>query len=156
MPSPLPTQTDAANPLLKVFNGKPIEVFNKYVDQHAVDRDKLKPEVEKADEGTVNKSVQSLNGVNLSAELHRLTVPILLLHGKQDPLLTAPSESLLERIGKGKAAGHLITFMEDDLHHYPMLELGAKFNRLLQDFLDTADLSTLNIQFKEQWRRTMR
>jgi pimeloyl-ACP methyl ester carboxylesterase len=142
--------------LLKIFTGKAIDAFTKYVERDAPDHDKLRPEVEKADEGAIIKSVQSFSGVNLAAELHRLTVPTLLLHGKQDPVLTIPSDDLLEQIGKGKAPGHLITFMEDDLHHFPMLELGAKFNRLLQDFLDTADLTNLNIQFKEQWRRTMR
>ncbi len=156
IPSASPTRIEVANPLLKILTGKPIDAFNKYIDHNAIDRDKLKPEVEKADEAALTKSVQSFNGINLSLELRRLTIPTLLLHGKLDPMLPAPSEELLDRIGKGKAAGHLITFLEDDLHHYPMLELGAKFNRLLQDFLDTADLTNLNIQFKEQWRRTMR
>jgi pimeloyl-ACP methyl ester carboxylesterase len=156
VPSPSPTPSEVPNPLLKVFTGKAIDAFSKYVERDAPDHDKLRPEVEKADESAIIKSVQSFNGVNLAAELHRLAIPTLLLHGKQDPVLNAPSDDLLDRIGKGKAPGHLITFIEDDLRHFPMLELGSKFNRLLQDFLDTADLTNLNIQFKEQWRRTMR
>jgi len=39
--------------------------------------------------------------------------------------------------------------------HFPMLEEAARFNRLLQDFLDTQDdLSVLEL--KDEWRRRTR
>ena len=116
--------------------------------------DKLRAEVEKTDEAAIVKSAQSFAGVNLAVELHKLTSPTLLLHGKDDPLLPAPSDDLIMHIAKGKASGHLLAFVEPDLRHFPMLEITAKFNRLLMDFLDAQDLS--NVQFKDQWRRTMR
>ena len=84
----------------------------------------------------------------------RMASPTLLLHGKLDPLVTAPSDDLIKRIYAGKPAGNLLAFVEDDLRHFPMLEITAKFNRLLMDFLDAQDLN--NVQFKDQWRRTMR
>ena len=42
-----------------------------------------------------------------------------------------------------------------DSKHFPMLDEAAKFNRLLQDFLDVqGDLSGLEL--KEEWRRRTR
>ena len=42
-----------------------------------------------------------------------------------------------------------------DSKHFPMLDQAAKFNRLLQDFLDVEDdLSVLEL--KEEWRRRTR
>lgn len=44
--------------------------------------------------------------------------------------------------------------IEPGLKHFPMIEITAKFNRLLVDFLEAPDLS--NVQFKDQWKRTIR
>ncbi len=149
-----PVRTDAPNPLLRILNGKPIELLNKYVERDMPDLDKLRAEVEKTEEAAITRSAQSFNGVNLAVELRRMPSPTLLLHGRLDPVLAAPSDDLLKRIDKGKPAGHLLAFVEDDLRHFPMLEISAKFNRLLMDFFDAQDLN--NVQFKDQWKRTMR
>jgi pimeloyl-ACP methyl ester carboxylesterase len=150
-----PGRPTDANPLLSILTGvKPGALLTKHVDRDAPDLDKLRAEVEKTDEAAITKSAQSFGGVNLALELHRLPSPTLLLHGKDDPLLPAPSDDLIMRIARGKPAGHLLAFVEPDLRHFPMLEITAKFNRLLMDFLDAQDLN--NVQFKDQWRRTMR
>src|SRR5258707_6484609 len=152
-PTALP-RTDVPNPLLKLLVGKPLELLTRYADRDAPDFDKLKAEVEKTDETVISKNAASFNGVNLAVGLQRMASPPLLLHGKLDPLVTAPSDDLIKRIYAGKPAGNLLAFVEDDLRHFPMLEITAKFNRLLMDFLDAQDLN--NVQFKDQWRRTMR
>ncbi|MEP7284204.1 MAG: alpha/beta hydrolase [Chloroflexota bacterium] len=153
--TPIPARTDQPNPLLKFMNGKPIDLLNKYIDRDMPDADKLRAEVEKTDEIAISKSVLSFNGVNLALELQRLVVPVLLVHGKADPVLAAPTSQLLMRINKGKPTGNLLDFVDEpDLRHFPMLEINAKFNRLLMDFLEAVDLT--NVQFKDQWRRTLR
>ncbi len=154
-PATAPTRAEAPNPLLGLLTGiKPGALLVKNVDRDAPDLDKLRAEVEKIDEAAIIRSAQSFAGINLAVELHRVASPTLLLHGKDDPLLPAPSDELLERIAKGKPEGNLLAFVEPDLRHFPMLEITAKFNRLLMDFLDAQDLT--NVQFKDQWRRTMR
>ncbi|MFN8420853.1 MAG: alpha/beta hydrolase, partial [Anaerolineae bacterium] len=102
----------------------------------------------------LSKSAQSFSGFNLALELQKLTSPTLLLHGEDDPLLPPPSDDLLRQINRGKAKGAFLPFIEPNLKHFPMLEITAKFNRLLIDFLEAQDLA--NVQFKDQWRRTMR
>ncbi len=153
--APMPGRAEMLNPLLGILTGiKPAALLVKHVDRDAPDLDKLRAEVEKTDEAAVLKSAQSFAGVNLAVELHRLSSPTLLLHGKEDPLLPAPSDDLINQIARGKPEGNLLAFVEPDLRHFPMLEITAKFNRLLMDFLDAQDLT--NVQFKDQWRRTMR
>jgi pimeloyl-ACP methyl ester carboxylesterase len=148
-------RTDADNPLMQRLTGiKPVQLLAKHVDHNSPDFEKLKAEVEKTDESAILRSVQSFNGVNLALELQKLAAPTLLLHGRGDTLLDAPSDDLVMRIGKGKPEGHLLAFVEEDLKHFPMLEITAKFNRLLMDFFEAQDLT--NVQFKDQWRRTMR
>ncbi|MCC7448626.1 MAG: alpha/beta hydrolase [Anaerolineae bacterium] len=148
-------RTDAPNPLItRLTNIKPAALLAKHLERSAPDYDKLDAEVKKTDENVIAKSAQSFTGVNLSVELHRLASPTLLLHGKDDPLLPAPSDELLRQIARNKPAGHFLPLVEPGLRHFPMLEITAKFNRLLMDFLEAPDLT--NIQFKDQWVRTMR
>jgi pimeloyl-ACP methyl ester carboxylesterase len=153
-PAPAP-RADSDNPLLQRLTGlKPVQLLSKHVDHNSPDFEKLKAEIEKTDEAAILRSVQSFNGVNLALELQKLPAPTLLLHGRGDTLLDAPTDDLMIRISKGKPEGHLLAFVEDDLKHFPMLEITAKFNRLLMDFFEAQDLT--NVQFKDQWRRTMR
>jgi pimeloyl-ACP methyl ester carboxylesterase len=159
VPAPASTapapRAEVPNPLIAILSGiKPGALLVKHVDRDAPDLDKLRAEVEKTDEAALTKSAQSFTGVNLSAELHRLPSATLLLHGKDDPLLPAPDDDLIRRINQGKPEGHFLAFIEPGLRHFPMLEITAKFNRLLIDFLDAQDLT--NVQFKDQWIRIFR
>jgi pimeloyl-ACP methyl ester carboxylesterase len=150
-----PAKTEMPNPLLSILTGiNPAALLTKHVEKDAPDVDKLRAEVDKTDDNAITKSAQSFTGINLAVDLQRLPSPTLILHGKSDPLLPAPSEDLLRHIMRGKPEGHLLAFVEPDLRHFPMLEITAKFNRLLMDFLEAQDLT--NVQFKDQWQRTMR
>ena len=159
IPTPAPAAPSARvelpNPLIPLLSGiKPGALLVKHVDRDVPDLDKLRAEVEKTDEAALTKSALSFTGVNLAFELHRLPSPTLLLHGKDDPLLPAPPDDLIRRINQGKPEGHFLAFIEPGLRHFPMLEITAKFNRLLIDFLDAQDLT--NVQFKDQWIRIFR
>jgi pimeloyl-ACP methyl ester carboxylesterase len=151
---PAAANRSETNVLAKLTGAKPIDLLNRYISRDAPDLDKLRAEVEKTDETAIAQSVQSFAGVNLAAQLHYLPSPTLLLHGAQDPVLPPPAPELLSRILKGKADGQLLALIEEDLRHFPMLEITPKFNRLLMNFFEATDLK--NIQFKDQWRRTMR
>jgi len=155
-PAPVaPMRMDVPNPLVNLLTGiKPAALLNKYIVRDMQDVEALRAEVEKADERVLSRSAQSFGAVNLALELKRLTTPALLLHGEDDDFIQPPSEELLRRINAGKPAGHFLTLIEPTLRHFPMLETTAKFNRLLLDFLEAPDLS--NVQFKDQWKRTMR
>jgi pimeloyl-ACP methyl ester carboxylesterase len=151
----VPSRPDASRPLLAALGGmKPGALLQKHAGRDTPDMETLRAEVAKADETALMQSAQSFAEVNLGRDLKHVAAPTLLLHGEQDTLLPPPADSLLRWINTGKPVGHFVPLVEPALGHFPMLEIAAKFNRLLSDFLEATDLTTL--QFKDQWRRTLR
>ncbi|MCC7205833.1 MAG: alpha/beta hydrolase [Anaerolineae bacterium] len=152
---PPPTRPDAARPLLAALTGtKPAALLQKHAARDLPDIETLRAEVEKMDDAALIQSAASFTEVNLGRDLKLVAAPTLLLHGEQDTLLPPPADSLLRWINTGKPNGHFVPLVEPALGHFPMLEIAAKFNRLLSDFLEATDLTSL--QFKDQWRRTLR
>lgn len=145
----------SVNPLLSILTGvKPSALLLKHARQDVPDWDSLRAEVDKTDEKALLQSAQSFDTFNMALELRRVTAPTLLLHGEDDGLLTPPPLELLRRIEASKQSGQFLSMIEPGLKHFPMIEITAKFNRLLVDFLEAPDLS--NVQFKDQWKRTIR
>ncbi len=152
-PDPSPAQ-GFASILATLTAAKPVALLAKHAARDLPDLEMLRAEVSKADELAFLRTAQSLSTQNLALELKRLMTPTLLLHGEADTFLPPPSESLVQRINRGKPSGYFLPLIEPTLGHFPMLEVAAKFNRLLVDFLEAPDLS--NVQFKDQWKRTIR
>jgi pimeloyl-ACP methyl ester carboxylesterase len=147
--------SDASNPLPALLGGvKPGALLLKHIDRDVPDLEVLKAEVEKTDERALAQSAESFNNVNLALELKRVVAPTLLLHGESDSFITPPTEALMTKIGSSKQPGQFLQMVEPGVRHFPMMEITAKFNRLLTDFLETPDLA--NVQLKEQWKRTLR
>jgi pimeloyl-ACP methyl ester carboxylesterase len=151
--------TPPPNPLAGLMsNVKPKNLLERQLIRDDDTLSKLRDEVDKTDEAAVSESVRSFAGVNLALELCYLSMPVLLLHGKNDPFLPAPEDELLSRIGAGKTVGPFFPLVVPDFRHFPMLENTGKFNRLLMDFLD-AKLTTdaqINLDLRETWRRQLR
>ena len=77
---------------------------------------------------------------------------VLNVYGKNDDIIEAQAAQIPSLNGSTKNVRR-IELVESK--HFPMLEEAAKFNRLLQDFLDIEDdLSALEL--KEEWRRRTR
>ncbi|MBX3085805.1 MAG: alpha/beta hydrolase [Anaerolineae bacterium] len=149
------TPPSSNNPLVDLLTkDDAVALMTRSVGRDAPDFDKLKSEISKMGTDVLASSAQSFNNYNLAADLQKITAPTLLLHGEDDPILARPSDELLRQINRGKAPGAFLPFVEPNLRHFPMLEITAKFNRLLIDFLEAQDL--INVQFKDQWKRTMR
>jgi pimeloyl-ACP methyl ester carboxylesterase len=148
-------QSNGGNPLVDLLTrDDAVTLMTRSVGRDAPDYDKLKSEIAKMGSDVLLSSAQSFNNYNLAADLQKISAPTLLLHGEDDPIIAPPSDELLRQINRGKAPGAFLPFVEPNLRHFPMLEITAKFNRLLIDFLEAQDL--INVQFKDQWKRTMR
>ncbi|MFQ3535393.1 MAG: alpha/beta hydrolase [Aggregatilineales bacterium] len=157
VPTPTPPEPPSqgfASILAMLTSAKPTALLAKHVTRDLPDLEMLRTEVSKADELAFMRTAQSLSAQNLALELKRLMTPTLLLHGEADTFLPPPDESLIQRINRGKQSGYFLPLIEPAVGHFPMLEITAKFNRLLVDFLEAPDLS--NVQFKDQWKRTIR
>ncbi|MBO9309363.1 MAG: alpha/beta hydrolase [Chloroflexi bacterium] len=156
-PTPPPAEPPSQGfaPILATLTtNKPAALLARHVARDLPEFEMLRAEVAKADEQALVRTAQSLSAQNLALELKRLMIPTLLLHGGNDTLLPPPSETLVQRINRGKQSGYFLPLIEPTVGHFPMLEITAKFNRLLLDFLEAPDLT--NVQFKDQWKRTIR
>ena len=106
-------------------------------------------EAAKADWPAVETSVRALMEADLRPDLAEMQAPCLLVHGERDPGIAAPQDAWFENVN---STFHRIVLEES--RHFPMLEEGTKFNRLLLDFLESDDPTSLRL--KEEWKRRMR
>ncbi len=114
----------------------------------------VQKETEKAGEGAIIQSIQSVAKIDAKTHLQTLSQHddsiLLAVYGEKDDVIDpAPTRDLngtwlnIRQIGL------------TDSKHFPMLDDASKFNRLLKDFLDVEnDLSALEL--KEEWRRRTR
>jgi pimeloyl-ACP methyl ester carboxylesterase len=111
--------------------------------------EQLNVEAAKVDPPALEASLRGLMAADLRPEIGQVRVPCLLVHGERDPAVAAPPEDWFSGVD---STFHSILFEES--RHFPMLEEVTKFNRLLLDFLESADLTSLRL--KDEWRRRMR
>jgi len=152
-PSPVAQQVtiNPANTIRQLFEeNTPEDLLSRATDPHSDDFEKLKAEVLKADVEAVRVSTHAFDKVNTFRDLLALQTPICALVGEQDTLLPRPEETLLQQLD---ALSH-VKLIETPTQHFPMLESKAQFVRLLKDFLEAPDLSSL--EMKEEWRRRKR
>lgn len=123
-------------------------MFDKALSVQPPDFEALQLETRRADEQAVISSARSVMGLDLQRELQRIELPILLVHGERDDIVTLVNESSLTD------SEYVRNIYLSESRHFPMLDERTKFNRLLRDFLVAEDLS--NLSLKEEWRRQSR
>ncbi|MBI1881659.1 MAG: alpha/beta hydrolase, partial [Chloroflexi bacterium] len=111
-------------------------------------------EAEKAGEGAINLSIQSVARVDMQSHIQNFcqndNSMLLAVYGEKDDVIDpSPTRDLNGSLSNIRQIGL------SDSKHFPMLDEAAKFHRLLKDFLDVEnDLSALEL--KEEWRRRTR
>jgi len=112
------------------------------------------PEVQmeagKTDVAAVVDSVRAIREEDLQRYLVTLEVPVLLVYGGNDPVISPPEGMWLNRLDDNVRAICL-----EECRHFPMLEETNKFNRLLRQFLEMRDSPDV-LELKEEWRRRIR
>jgi pimeloyl-ACP methyl ester carboxylesterase len=142
----VPLVPDAINRSLSSLPGD-----NNALSKLAAKRAKF-PEVEvhRTDALAVATSIKSLMHDSLKRLLPPLTIPTLLVYGRNDPFIKP-----LERIWLRGCEANVRAIFLDDSQHFPMLEEQNKFNRLLIDFVDAGD-DVGSLELKEEWQRRLR
>ncbi len=107
-------------------------------------------EARKADIEAIATSVRSAMEDDLRGTFLPSYVPVLLVHGEEDPLIQAPRPEWLRAF----AYNARVLFL-NGAGHFPMLEEKNKFNRLLMEFL-RADGDLDSLELKEEWQRRLR
>ena len=106
----------------------------------------------KADPQVITGSLKSLDGAAFAPILDSLKTPCLLVHGQNDPAIISPDKVWLESLPP-----HIHRIVLEQSGHFPMLDVSARFNRLLADFLALEPgASPRQLQLKEEWKRRVR
>jgi pimeloyl-ACP methyl ester carboxylesterase len=105
-------------------------------------------EADKADPTVVALSARSLAALDIHFELEKLDLPLLIVHGEKDPLITPPVADAFEDL-----EGLVRHIPFKDSAHFPMMDEATKFHRLVRDFLE-GDLQSLEL--KDEWKRRSR
>lgn len=96
--------------------------------RHLVDF--ARAEVLQTPDFVAREAITSLNEADSRSELHRITLPTLVVCGEED-VITPPSESRALAAGIPEAQLELIPAAA----HFPMLEAPERFNAVLRDFV---------------------
>ncbi len=110
----------------------------------------VEQEAGRASPDAISQSVQSVMNIDLRSRLSDLRVPLLLLYGEHDNVITPASPQDLNGLGKSV---RLIIMPE--CRHFPMLDRSSQFNRLLVDFLEASD-DLSGLELKDEWQRRIR
>jgi pimeloyl-ACP methyl ester carboxylesterase len=111
--------------------------------------DSVKSEFSRAAPEAIQKSVRSVMRMDMRGTLRQLNMPLLLVYGEQDNVVMPKDAAKYAGINN---TAH--TMMLPQCRHFPMLDRSSQFNRLLQDFLRTEDLKSLEL--KDEWVRRLR
>lgn len=108
-------------------------------------------EADKADINAVGTIARALETMDLRDTLESQDMPTLVVHGEKDSIIAPPESDWLDEVDHYSNVRSL-TF-KDSLH-FPMIEEASRFQRLLRDFLEMANLDALEL--KDEWRRRSR
>ena len=111
--------------------------------------DSVKSEYSRTAPEAIEKSVRSVLRMDLRAALRQLDMPLLIVYGEQDNVVTPRKATEYASVNNS-----VRTMFLPQCRHFPMLDRGSQFNRLLQDFLRTPDLDDLEL--KDEWVRRVR
>jgi pimeloyl-ACP methyl ester carboxylesterase len=148
----LPMNPDCINRKLIDFANN--SVIAKMMWWRQITHKEVQKEAEKAGEGAISQSIQSVAKVDVKSHIQSLSQlessMLLAVYGEKDDVIDpTPTRDFNGNWRNIRQIGL------SDSKHFPMLDEAAKFNRLLKDFLDVEnDLSVLEL--KEEWRRRTR
>jgi pimeloyl-ACP methyl ester carboxylesterase len=151
-PDFMPNPASRYNPLQPLLNHAPDSLLARCFRRNEANFEKLSVDVAKIDPPALPKSAEGFDAGRFLDTLRLLTMPVVVIHGGDDPLIAQPGEEVLNYVTLDKENA-LLPILLPNVRHFPMLE-DDRFARLANEFLDVADLSKLEV--KERWRRRTR
>ncbi len=112
--------------------------------------EQVEQEANRASPDAINQSVQSVMSIDLRPVIASLQVPLLVLYGENDNVVTPASAQ--DFAGLRESVRMMIM---PEARHFPMLDRSSQFNRLLLDFLECGD-DLSGLELKEEWQRRVR
>jgi pimeloyl-ACP methyl ester carboxylesterase len=112
----------------------------------------VRVEAPKTDTQAIITSISDISRSEIRDGLTRLTTSCLLVSGQNDQAVSPPDQG---QIISMPYQTHAMLFEQSG--HFPMLDEGSKFNRLMVDFFSLpSGESPRQLQMKEEWKRRVR
>ncbi|PJF32016.1 MAG: hypothetical protein CUN52_02100 [Phototrophicales bacterium] len=146
------SKDDAPNPLRDALSQTMMDLLGRCFKKSDAEYEKLQADVTKSDNAVLKQSTIGFDAGMMLDTIRLLTMPVVLVHGEDDPIITAPTEAVWDYLTIEKEEQVLPVPMAS-VRHFPMLE-SETFQRLVGMFLETPDIS--KIELKERWRRRSR
>jgi len=143
---------DAVNPLRDALNQNMADLLGRCFKKSETEYEKLQADVTKSDNTVLKFSTIGFDAGMMLDTIRLLTMPVVLVHGEDDPIITSPKEAVWDYLTIEKEEQVLPVPMPG-VRHFPMLESDT-FQRLVGMFLETPEIS--KIELKERWRRRSR
>ncbi|MFQ3646384.1 MAG: alpha/beta hydrolase [Anaerolineae bacterium] len=154
-PAPAPTTTPnrSTNPLAEIIHERAmLTLLEKCFKKTDPTYEKLRVDLEKADAEAIRSSVQAFDSVEYLNHVRALACPTVAVHGAEDPVIPVPSDDVWTYLTADRD-DLFVPIPLNGVRHFPMLEY-EPFMRLAGDFLDTPDIS--KIEVRDRWRRRSR
>jgi pimeloyl-ACP methyl ester carboxylesterase len=105
--------------------------------------------MERMAENVMASNVRATMATDLRQIVGQLQIPVLLVHGEKDALVTPPQAEWLSMAGS-----NVRTMLLPEMQHFPMLGQTTQFTQLLTDFLSVQDATQLaDLAIRDEWRR---
>ncbi|MCU0479925.1 MAG: alpha/beta hydrolase [Anaerolineae bacterium] len=140
------------NPLRDALSTNMADLLAKCFKKSESEFEKLQADVTKSDSNVLKISTIGFDAGMMLDTIRLLSMPVVLVHGQDDPIITAPNEAVWDYLTIEKEEQVLPVPMSG-VRHFPMLESDT-FQRLVGMFLETPEIS--KIELKERWRRRSR
>jgi pimeloyl-ACP methyl ester carboxylesterase len=115
----------------------------------------VEKELEKASKEAIVISMQSVAELDVKSRIQSIDQlkdsMLLAVYGEKDDII---DPNLTNEANNWFESSNVRRILLSESKHFPMLDEAAKFNRLLKDFLEGDNLSTLEL--KEEWKRRHR
>lgn len=150
---PLPVQRDnGKNPLREALADSMENLLLRCFKRTDAEFEKLQADVIRTDQDVIKACAQRFDAGETLDALRQMPMPVVVVHGEDDPLIPPPGEAIWDYITLGKD-DTVLPFPLPGVRHFPMLEHDL-FQQLVGTFLEIPDIS--KIELKERWRRRSR
>lgn len=129
----------------------PETLLGKCFKKSEVHYEKLNPDVTKMDNAVISATTRSYDAGRTLDILRALEIPVVLVHGTDDPLIPEPNDDVYSYLVGDKE--NLMLPLPIEARHFPMLE-SDDYLKIVGGFLEQQDIT--NIQIKTRWRRRSR
>lgn len=151
-PASSSTGNNKDNPLYDALQGDPESLLARCFKRSETHFEKLQPDVQRSDNRVIKDSSMNFDPGLLLDTLRVLSIPTIIVHGKNDPLIKTPDDEIWTYLLAG-GEEKVVPFPLPEVRHFPMLEADT-FQQIVSAFLETPDIS--KIEIKDRWRRRAR